>query len=129
MTFFCIVATLRYTLPWQEVVTDLNDKIKSLSAGYASLNYTDAGFREARLNKIDILINKEPVDALSFICEKDSLRERGKEVVDRLKENIDRQQFEIVIQVSVAVAVASGDFTYSSIPLLPSCKTFSLFTI
>ena len=184
---------LRYTLPWQEVVTDLNDKIKSISAGasicsllagqlvchlegsnerpgtissvylfleldasktkpnqfcvepdeptphhntprlassrlvspclalpclalpclatpctprylthatgYASLNYIDAGFRAAKLVKVDILINKEPVDALSFICEKRSVRERATGVVGRLKDNIDRQQFEVVIQV------------------------------
>lgn len=90
---------LKYLLPWQEVVTDLNDKIKSISAGYASLNYIDGGFRAAKLVKIDILINKEPVDALSFICEKGSVRSRSTEVVGRLKENIDRQQFEIVIQV------------------------------
>ena len=67
--------------------------------GYASLNYLDAGFRAAKLVKIDILINKEPVDALSFICEREATRTRATEVVGRLKDNIDRQQFEIVIQV------------------------------
>ena len=91
---------LKYLLPWQEVVTDLNDKVKSISAGFASLNYEDAGFREANLVKVEILINKQPVDALSFICERSTVRERGLDVTTRLKENIDRQQFEINIQVS-----------------------------
>lgn len=68
------------------------------------MNYLDAGFRAAKLVKVDILINKEPVDALSFICEREATRTRATEVVGRLKDNIDRQQFEIVIQVGLGVS-------------------------
>jgi GTP-binding protein LepA len=90
-----------YLLPWGEVVTDLYDRVKSISAGYASMEYADAGFRAAALARVDIMINGDVVDPLSFVCHREAADRMGRDMCGRLKKAIDRQQFEIAIQAKI----------------------------
>ncbi|CAM9278328.1 unnamed protein product [Ascophyllum nodosum] len=93
---------LEYKLPWQEVVSDLHDQqAKTLSSGYASFDYSAAPPEPADLVKVDIAINGDPVDALSFICHREAAQSRGRDVAKRLKEVIDRQQFEVVVHAKM----------------------------
>jgi GTP-binding protein LepA len=90
-----------YYLPLSEIVFDFFDTLKSSTKGYASLNYEDAGYRESNLVKVDILIHGDSVDALSFIVHKDESQDRGRKIVEKLKDVIPRQQFEIPIQAAI----------------------------
>jgi GTP-binding protein LepA len=92
---------LEYDIPLMEVVTDFYDRLKSVSRGYASFDYDLAGYRASDLSKLDILINKDPVDALSVIIHKDAVIYKGRELVERMKEVIPRQMFEVAIQAAV----------------------------
>lgn len=94
-------ALLRYVLPLNEIIYDFFDVLKSRSRGYASFDYTMKGYQRSNLVKLDILINKEPVDALSFIVFEGSAYERGRKMCERLKEEIPRHLFEIPIQAAV----------------------------
>lgn len=102
-------AILHYEIPFAEVVLDFYDKIKSMTAGYGSLNYDFIGNKEADLVKLDILINGQPVDALSSIVFREKAYNRGKSLVEKLKEVIDRQLFEIVIQAAIGSKVIARD--------------------
>ena len=94
-------AQLYYDLPLGEIIFDFYDKLKSISSGYASFDYELKEFSVAKLQKLDILIHGEPVDALSLICHKDDAYHRGVALCNKLKELIPRQMFEVAIQAAL----------------------------
>lgn len=94
-------ALIKYDLPLNEIIYDFFDALKSRSKGYASFDYELKGYETAELAKLDILVNKEEVDALSFIVHKDSAYERGRKMCEKLKNEIPRHLFEIPIQAAV----------------------------
>ncbi len=102
-------AVLEYEIPFSEVVLDFYDKIKSCTAGYGSLNYELIGHRPSHLVKLDVLINGEPVDALSNIVFRDSAYFRGKTLVEKLKDVIPRQLFEVVVQAAIGSKIIARD--------------------
>ena len=93
--------TLEYDLPLNEIIYDFFDTIKSKTKGYASIDYEFKEYRKSELIKLDLHINNEPVDALTFIVHKDSAYERGRKMAEKLKKVIPRQLFEIPIQAVV----------------------------
>ena len=100
---------ITYELPFNEVVMDFYDKLKTMSRGYGSLDYHVTGYSEAPLVKMDILVNGDPVDALSIIVHKDAAYERGRALASKMRELIPRQMFEIAIQASIGNRVIARE--------------------
>lgn len=101
--------TLVYHLPLAEMVFDFYDKLKSCTRGYASMDYSLLDYRASDLVKMDILINNEPVDALSLIIHKDKAHFRGRELAKKMKELIERQMFEIAIQAAIGAKIVARE--------------------
>ena len=102
-------AVLRYTLPLNEIIYDFFDSLKSRSKGYASFDYEMKGYEPSNLVKLDMLINKEEIDALSFILHADTAYERGRKMCEKLKKEIPRQLFEIPIQAAIGSKIIARE--------------------
>ena len=102
-------AVLKYELPLNEIIYDFFDALKSRSRGYASLDYNLKGYQRSNLCKLDILVNKENIDALSFIVFRGSAEERGRRMCEKLKEEIPRQLFEIPLQAAIGGKVIARE--------------------
>ncbi|MBF0283466.1 MAG: elongation factor 4 [Magnetococcales bacterium] len=100
---------LKYELPLNEVVTDFYDRLKSFSRGYASLDYDFLEYRPSNLVRLDMLINGDPVDALSILCHVDKSQTRGRDLVTRMREVIHRQMFDVAIQCAVGAKIIARE--------------------
>ncbi len=105
MSYLGNQVSLEYELPMNEVVLDFFDRLKSVSRGYASLDYHFVRFQAADLVKLDILINGEQVDALSLIVHRDTAFKRGRDIAEKMKELIPRQMFDVAIQAAIGAHI------------------------
>ena len=98
---------LNFEMPLGEIVFDFYDRLKSISRGYASFDYIECGYRESKLVKLDILLNSEPVDALSALIHVDKAYDFGRKICEKLKDLIPRQQFDVAIQAAIGAKIIS----------------------
>ena len=102
-------AIVTYELPLNEIVYDFYDRLKSLSRGYASMDYEMAGMRPSKLVKLDVRINSDVVDAMSLIVHREKAYVRGRDMVQRMRELIPRQLFEVVIQAAIGSRIIARE--------------------
>jgi GTP-binding protein LepA len=100
-------AVLRYDLPLAEVAVDFYDRLKSVSRGYASMNYDLIGFAPEDLVKVDVLVNSDPVDALSVIVHRDAAYHRGLALIAKMKKHIPRQMYEVALQAAIGTKIVA----------------------
>ncbi|MEN8810777.1 MAG: elongation factor 4, partial [Flavobacteriales bacterium] len=100
---------LSFEVPMAEIVFDFYDKLKSISKGYASFDYFPIGYKQSKLIKLDILLNGDPVDALSALVHQDNAYDLGKRICAKLRELIPRQQFDIAIQAAIGAKIISRE--------------------
>lgn len=101
--------SLRYKLPLSEIVVDFYDQIKTISSGYASFDYDECGYEIADIVKLDLKLNGEPVDALCVVCDRSKAEQRARKLTAKLKEKIDRQNFEVIIQAAIGTKIIARD--------------------
>jgi elongation factor 4 len=110
LTFFTSIQVIvKYDLPLSQLVDDFFGKLKGITKGYASLDYEDAGFRDSNICKLQLLVNKVPVDAVSRVVHHSQVERFGKDWVTKFKEHVDRQMFEIVIQAAVGRRIVARE--------------------
>merc|ERR1711998_304047 len=100
---------LTFDMPLAEIVFDFYDRLKSISKGYASFDYTPIGFKQSKLIKMDILLNNNSVDALSALIHNDNAYSMGKKICEKLKELIPRQQFDIPTQAAIGAKIIARE--------------------